>query len=249
MKIFASKISHILSTVIFSIMLVMLSCIYSFSTLQASETFVVSSPSLKMFFIYSTKSQLGSSAKSLAEYQMARNGAGYIWKNENYYYVISSAYENKNDAELVSAKLKSDGEENEIFEISLKSINFICPISSPEAKSTLGAGLNLFVSTYRSLFDISVCLDTKIYDETNAFLEINRTYAKADEVMKNFHIVFGECEEKQIKSLENAILDLNESIGFLAENQKINEKQTLISQIRYHYVQIIEIFNSFLTNF
>ena len=249
MKILNSKLTHIFSTILFAIMLVMLSFVFSFSTLQASETFSANSPSVKIYFVSSTKSQLESSAKTLAEYQMARNGAGYIWNIDNYFYVISSAYENKNDADLVSASLKNKGEENEVFELTLPSINFISPIASPEAKSTLSAGLNIFLSTYRSLFDISICLDTKIYDETNAFLEINKCYAKADEIMKNFHIVFGDREEKNIMSLENAILDLNENLALLAENQKVNEKQTLISQVRYKYVQTIEIFNNFVLNF
>ena len=156
MKKFNGRFLHVFSTISFPLILVMLSCIMSFSTIQASETFLSSSLDFEIYFLTSTKSQVENSAKALAEYQMARDGAGYILKQDNYFYVISSAYENKNDADLVSAKLKSDGEENEIIKKSFPSITLSSPIPSPEAKSTLTAALNIFLSSYRSLFDISI---------------------------------------------------------------------------------------------
>ena len=241
------KLIKAVTSICFIFLLCGLSFVLAFtSATNVSETALCNTPSFSIYFVSTAKSQLESEAISLGKDAMNKGGAGYVWKNGNYFYVISSAYENKNDALLVSNKLSNDNIENEIFEVNFETLSLTPPLNSPEAKSTFNTSINLFYSTFIDLFDISVSVDTNLYDETKAFIEINRIQSKADEVMKNFHLLFGEISSPVIDSLDDAITDENETLGLLADNQKLTEKQTLVSQIRYCYTKICEIYHNFL---
>lgn len=249
MKISKVKKFNII-TVICSVFLAFGLCfVFAFSSSTAvTETNLSSTPSFCLYCVSTAKSQLESEAVTLGKDNMKSGGGGYVWKKENYFYVISSAYENKNDAMLVSADLENNNVKNEVVEFQFDLINLSSPINSPEAKSTFNAAINMFISAYKDLFDISVCLDTNIYDETNAFLEINRIQAKADEIMKNFHLVFKDCSSAICDSLEKAIISTNEAISHLADNKKEFENQPLLSQIRYCYTKTCAVYADFLEN-
>lgn len=242
-----NKLIKVITSICFVFLLCGLSFVLAFSSAtNVSETSLYNTPSFTIYFVSTAKSQLESEALSLAKDAMNNDGGGYVWQKDNYYYVVSSAYENKNDAQLVSNSLTNENIDNEIFEIEFSSLNLSPPISSTETKNTFNAGVHLFYTTYKDLFDISVSLDTNLYDETKALIEINRVEAKADEIMKNFHLVFGEISQPLVDSLEEAIIDENETLGLLSSNQKLTEKQTLISQIRYSYTKICAIYHNFL---
>ena len=206
----------------------------------------MASPSFSIYFLATAKSQLESEASVLAKDEMASGNGGYVWQEENYFYVISSAYENKNDATLVSNNLKNEGIKNDVFEISFPSLSFPTTFEKSEEKSTFFTSINLFYSLYKQLFDISICLDTNLYSETQALLEINTLQAKADETMKNFSLLFTEQTSQIFCSLEEAIVDTNETIGMLAEKQTLSPKQNLLSLTRYSYTKILAIYHIFL---
>lgn len=219
---------------------------FSTSTTTA-ETQTCNVPSFSIYFVSTSKSQVENESRTIGKDIMKNGGAGYVWQKENYFYVISSAYENKNDADLVSTQLKNNKIENEVFEVKFDSVNLACPNNTPESKSMLTTALNSFHSTYQNLFDLSVSLDTNIITETSTQLEINSIHAKSDEIMKNFHIVYGDLKIEIINELENSLIDLNESLGLLAQQQKLDEKQTMLSLIRYCYIEICEIYFNFLS--
>jgi len=244
-----NKLIQVITAICFVFLLCGLSFVLAFSSsTNVNESSLSKTPSFTLYLVSTAKSQLESEATVLGKDAMNNDGGGYVWKNGNYYYVISSAYENENDARLVSNTLKNENIENEIFEISFETLNLTPPLDNAEAKSTFNVALNLFYSTYKELFDISISLHTNIYDETKAFIEINKVLAKADEVMKNFHLIFGKISQPLIDILEKALIDENETLGLLSENQKITEKQTLLSQIRYSYTKICAIYHNFLEN-
>ncbi len=203
-------------------------------------------PSFSIYFVSTAKSQLEAEASSLARDEMSNQNGGYVWHEGNYFYVISSAYENKNDATLVSTNLKNSGIKNEIFEITFPSISFPFSFKSSEEKSIFQAAINLFYSSYKHLFDISICLDTKLYDETKALIETNNLQAKADEIMKNFTLVFNEEKDAIFNHLDEAIIDTNETIGLLTEKQFLSSKQSFLSLTRYTYTKILAIYHNFL---
>lgn len=203
-------------------------------------------PPFSIYFVATAKSQLESEASSLAKDTMANGCGGYVWKNENYFYAISSAYENKNDATLMSNSLENKNIKNEIFCIDFPAKNVLTEFEKKEEKSLFLTATYSFYSSFKTLFDISVCLDTNLYDEEKAMLEISNLQRTIDEIMKNFDSIFGDCDLEILSHLNNATVDQSETIGQLSAKQFITEKQSLLSLIRYSYTKIIAIFHNFL---
>lgn len=234
----------VLSSFCFILILAMSVFVFAFSSATASEIVLSNSKSFSIYFVAVAKSQIESEACTLAKDKIADNNAGYVWKNENYFYVINSAYENKNDAELVGLNLSQNNIKNDIFKVDFLSISIDSPLSSKEATSILSASLDAFLSCYRSLFDISVSLDNKVYDYTKTMFEINRVNAQTDEIMKNYNLIFSEIEIPSLESLSLALSKLNETTSHLSQIGEENNE--LISQIRYSYCEILEIYYDFL---
>lgn len=241
-----SKLIKFISAISFVFILVLSVFSFAFTSSTINTESSTSSPSFSIYFVSTAKSQLESEASSLANDVISSGGGGYVWQNGNYFYVISSAYENKNDATLISNKLSNENISNEVFEVSFPSFSFPLEFEKSEEKNVFVAGINLFYSSFKDLFDVSISLDTSLYDETKALIEINRLQAKADEVMKNFNLIFQNTENKILTSLEDAIVDENETLGLLAEKQMLTEKQSLLSLIRYSYTKICAIYHNFL---
>lgn len=238
----------VFSSFCFILILSMSVFVFAFSSsIPASETIISNSKSFSIYFVAIAKSQLESEACMLAKDKILYNNAGYVWKNENYYYVINSAYENKNDAELVSLNLSQNKINNDVFRVDFSSISIDSPFSSKESTSILNTSLDVFLSCYRSLFDISVALDNNVYDYTKAMFEINRVNAQTDEIIKNYNLIFSEIKIPTIEALSLSLYKLNETTSCLSQIGEENSGN-LLSQIRYSYCEILEIYYDFLNN-
>ncbi len=224
--------------------------VFAFSSAQTTiETSSISSQNFTLYCISTAKSQLESEAVALSHDAMKTGNGGYVWQCGNYYYVISSAYENKNDATLVSTALSNSNTANEIIEIKFKEINSSpLDISNNDEKNTFNSSIKTFKTCYNELFDISVCIDTNIYDEKKALMEINNIQSKASEITKNFSLLFGKKETAFYQSLNSALIEANQTLENLSQNKKIFEKQTFLSLIRYTYTKICAIYYNFLKN-
>ena len=66
----------------------------------------VSSNEFDVYMLSLSKSQVENEAKSLACDYHKIGAGGFIWQNDGYYHIVSSAYLNKNDAELVQNSIK-----------------------------------------------------------------------------------------------------------------------------------------------
>lgn len=72
----------------------------SLTLIQAtSSAESVSSNEFEIYMLSLSKSQVESEAKSIAPDYRKIGAGGFIWENDEYYHVVSSAYVNKNDAE------------------------------------------------------------------------------------------------------------------------------------------------------
>lgn len=235
---------RVLSSFCFILILAMSVFVFAFSSATASEIVLSNSKSFSIYFVAVAKSQIESEACTLAKDKIADNSAGYVWKNENYFYVINSAYENKNDAELVGLNLSQNNIKNDIFRVNFSSISIDSPLSSKEATSILNSSLDAFLSCYRSLFDISVSLDNNVYDYTKTMFEINRINSQTDEIMKNYNLIFSEINTPPFETLSLSLSRLNEITSCLSQTSE--ESSELLSQIRYSYCEILEIYYNFL---
>lgn len=110
-------------------------------------------------------------AEATEEDVMQRGGAGYIYKKNEIYYVLASAYERENDAKLVKENLAASNNTCTIMKIEISAPDLSKTSSSSQAKSFLSA-LGEIKNSVLKLYDVSVALDTKAVDETKAKIQI-----------------------------------------------------------------------------
>ena len=113
----------------------------------------IKSNEFEIHFLALNKSTLSSSASSLAKDVQSLGGGGYVWKNGEYFYVVSSAYTNKNDAILVQNNLKASAIESEIFSVKFEGI-VINGTFTNEERIVLSKALSALYEYYKKLYDI-----------------------------------------------------------------------------------------------
>lgn len=208
----------------------------------------IKSPEFDIYFLSVNKSQLEASAKQLASDLQSQNGGGYVWKKDNYYYVITSAYANKNDAVLVQNDLKTNTNiESEIFSVHFNSISFDGSFDS-ESKKVLQKALNIFQSSFLTLFDIAISLDTEVYNEISSRLAVNSNHSTINSVVADFQTVFSGVENENIKNLENSLNKLQKISTNLCSGTTINKGQTYSSLIKYRYLEILDVYYQFISS-
>jgi len=162
------------------------------------------------------------------------NGAGYIFKQDETYFLISSIYENLRDAELVSKNLKNNGMNCEIINITLKKESLVGNFSNEE-KTVLQNCLNSARTAYKNLYDISISLDTGIYDKQKAKLECNNVFSNYVSTKTNFETLFN---IKDFDKINKKLVFENEVLSNLI-SENTNGFQTFSSLIKYSYCEIL----------
>ena len=200
----------------------------------------ISSVSYNIYFLSLNSSSIESQATELGKDQMINDFSGYIWKNEENFYCLASAYENENDAILVKKKLEKEGIYSEIFKISFPSVQLSSSYSAQE-RQTLFNALNSFHEIYCSLYDISISLDNKLNNETGASLAINSVLAKFENILNDYKILFSRSENNFINTISRYLFDMHESLSLLKEKIFITPTQTFSSLIKYRYCESLDL--------
>ncbi len=166
---------------------------------------------------YSTKNI----AQSNAEIIQKKNGAGFVYKSNGTYKVLASAYEKENDAKLVQENLLKEDIMSEIITITFNKIQ-LEKVSSISQEKEFVESLNIFKTVFLKLYDISVSLDTAVFDQTSAKIKIIETKANVEESLENLNkgtTAVDGIYYQIIKNKYNAIIDeLNELKNFEEEN-------------------------------
>ena len=200
-------------------------------------------PRSEIHLISLGKSQVESEAKSRAADFHSMGSGGYVWKIDNYYHIISSAYTNKNDANLVQNNISVNlSLESEIISLEFDEIVFNGNFDAESHRvisDYLGATSNL----YHSLFDIALSVETNVTSQVGAKLSVNSALNEFSTKMANFLTLFPNPAGQYQKLHKHcqAVAKIGQK---LAQNQTISEKQTYCSLIKYRYLEILnQLFN------
>jgi len=218
---------------------VCISCGYLISSaLVSTGLFTNSSEIVKesqtIYAISMSKSQIKEEANSTVANLQSQNGAGFIYKDGDYYYVLASLYENKNDAEHVKTNLLNNGVSCEILTIEKQSSKLSGNFTNNE-KTILGNCIKINSILFKQLFDVAVSLDTNIFTQTSAKLECNKIYSSLVSDKANFETLFKhkfEDLEKNLKRVESCLSNL------ISENFE-TQQQTFSSFIKLTYCKIL----------
>ena len=200
-------------------------------------------PSQEIHLLSLGKSQVESEARARAKDFMPLGSGGYVWKLDNYYHIISSAYTNKNDAQLVQSNISINlAFESEIITLKLNQVSINGSFDSEEYKvvsNYLGATNHL----YHSLFDIALSVETGVSSQVGAKLSVNSALNDFSTKMANFSTLFPN-PNKELLPLHKHCQNVFKIGQKLAQNQTICQQQTYCSLIKYRYLEILnELYN------
>lgn len=208
----------------------------------------VSSSAFELHFLTLSKSQVENEAKAHAPDYRTIGAGGLVWKQGEYYYVVSSAYANKNDADLVQSNLKQvQNIESEIVTVKFASITINGTFSSEE-KKIISKALGASLAYYNSIYDIAISLDTGVYNEISAKLAVNSAHNTLATTYADFYTLYGEPIEEPIKNISSLLKDITKTSQKLCTGEKISEGQTYSSILKYRYLEVLARYNSFLNS-
>lgn len=208
----------------------------TFPVSQSSQEVHINS--FELHFLAVNKSQNELSAKALANDYQSIGAGGFIWKNGDYFYVASSAYQNKNDALLVQTNLKNSQIESEILSLTFKDFSVNGTFDSEE-KKVLQKALTISYISYQNLYDIAISLDTGVYNETSAKLAVNAVHSAISMTLSDYQTLFSNEENEIFKNIDTTLKNIKKISTALCSGTKISEKQTYSSLIKYRYLEIL----------
>ncbi len=205
----------------------------------------VKSSGYKIYAISLNKAQTHAQASTQIQDIKLRGGAGYIYSNSGLYYCIASAYENQNDALNVQTNLQEKDISSEIIEITINEISIDTTFTGSEKNSLLEV-LSSFKNTFKTLYDLSISLDTGTKDVIQCKVDVQSHYNKVVKIKQDYENIF---KNKLTSEIFQTKLKLTEHLTIIESiiNLDLNEKVLLSSQIKECYLKIV-ILNKELAN-
>lgn len=190
-----------------------------------------------IYAVYLHQSSIKTSALEQSTGIKKIGGAGYVWENESLFYVITSAYIEENDAIKVKQNLNEGDYHAEILKINIAEI----PIGNAyttEELSALTSAINLFKNTYKSLYDVSISLDTFILSETQCRLEIAKIQSEISQKKSDFDALFNSKLTSELLQLKLSMNSLSTLIQQLIDYVETTS-QPFTSKMKFNYMEIL----------
>lgn len=181
------------------------------------------------------------SAREASDLFRSRGAGGYV-VNDGTYRVIAAIYNNKEDAKAIVEKLIADGLSGTIYEIKGAKVNF-------EQYGIIGNDIREAVeysaTLYDKLYDIGNSLDRQEITENQAKIEILTLYNETLTVKETFV-----SKTLNYTSNETVVKVRVELSAYTAILENLNDdkitRPSLLSDIRYSYIMIINSYCSLL---
>ncbi len=241
--------------IILILVLIFIACVIvanyiSIALLSAnSNSDEVSSNEIEYFMLSLSKSKVEKEAEATTQDYQKEGAGAFVWKYDDYYHVLSSAYLNKNDAQLKQISIKQDyGIDCEIFSVKFKRVKIDGNFSNEE-KKVLNKSLAICETFYSSIFDIAVSIDTNVYNDTTAKLSVNATINKINTIYANFDTLFPSPCPKPLETLQKLQERVVNTAKQLLNDERLSIEQTYSSSLKYRYLQVLSLFQEFCNEY
>lgn len=196
------------------------------------------------FVVYAVslyKTQTKAQAREMSEISMHKNGAGYIYQDDEAFYVFASCYENKADAEKVVSNLKENEVSSSIKDLQFNEILLKSKMTEQE-KTVLIKALSSFKNLYKKLYDLSVSIDTKLLTEIQAKVLLNDIISEQSKVQTNFETIFNSKLTSTLLEIKLSLSNISNILNNLADFSSLDIPYT--SQVKNTYFQVLFEYNS-----
>lgn len=152
-----------------------------------------------------------------------KGGAGYVYKQNNIFYVLASAYENENDCKKVQDQIKQNELNSKIIVIDIPQIVIDTNFSQTEKTSLVNA-LNAFKTVYKNVYDLSISLDTSVKNLPECKLEVYNLKSNIQQIYDNFGVNFNQKINNELLNIKIKLTSLINLVQNLINNDKIQDK-------------------------
>lgn len=198
-----------------------------------------------LHFLTLGKSQVENEAISHAPDYRTIGAGGVVWQKDDYYYIVSSAYANKNDAELVKSNLlQTQNIESEIISYTFDSITINGNFSA-EQKKIISKALSWAQSFYNSIYDIAISLDTGVYNEISAKLAVNSVHNTLATIYADFSTLYQPPLDEPLNNIYTLLKSSSQISQQLCTGQRVSEGQTYSSLLKYRYLEVLSLYDEF----
>lgn len=227
-------------------MLTVANILANFIMPASSDSEEICSPSFELYLISLTKSQIEKESTSHASDFQSMGAGGFIWEIDQYHHIISSAYLNKADAELVQGSIKlNQGIDTSLVQISFPSYCVYGNFSVDEGKA-LSNLLQAPINFYGSIYDIAISLDTNVSNEVGAKLNVNSALNDYSKAIADFNTLFSGTLENNLQEIYTMATKGYEIAQKLALGEKKNEEQNYSSLLKYRYLEMLNLYYNFV---
>lgn len=204
----------------------------------------IKSNGFQLYMLSLSKSKIKKESSSIAKDFQSIGAGGFIWKYEDYYHNISSAYSNKNDAILVQNSIKNNKNiDSEILTITFNPITLTGSFDNNENK-IISSSLNSFYTFYTNIYDIAISLDTSLYDEHYAHLEVNHTHNNLLTTITDFETYYKNNLVGNLKIIDKYLQQALSISKSLCDEKYINKTQTYSSLLKYKYLEMLSLYET-----
>lgn len=243
------KSKKIFLIVLFSLILVVCLIVANFFSIFLIKTesvnSSVSAPTFSINFLSLSKSQVKNEVLATSPDYQEIGAGGYVWQVDNYYYLFSSGYLNKNDAVLVQNSLSNENIKSEIIIIKFKDFSIHGNFTNDESK-VLSKALSIPLDFYKEAYDIAISLDTSVYNEISARMAVNTLHNNISATIDNFNLLFKDNKEENIISISKLLQKIKDISVNLCSGMLLNNNQTYSSLLKYRYIEVLNIYYNFL---
>ena len=182
------------------------------------------------------KTQTKAQAREMSEVAMRKNGAGYIFQDDEAFYVFASCYENKADAEKVVSNLKESEIASSIKELKFDEILVKSKMTEQE-KTVLVKALSSYKNLYKKLYDLSVSIDTKLLTEIQSKVLLNDIISEQNKIQTNFETIFNSKLTSTLLEIKLSLSNISNMLNNLADFSSLDIPYT--SQVKNTYFQVL----------
>lgn len=194
------------------------------------------SSSFTVYAISLYKTQTKAQAREMGEVTMRKNGAGYVFQDDEAFYVFASCYENKSDAEKVLQNLKEKEITSTIKELHFDEILLKSKMTDQE-KTVLIKALSSYKNLYKKLYDLSVSIDTNLLSEIQAKVLLNDIISEQSKVQTNFETLFNSKLTSTLLEVKLSLSNISNILTNLADFSSLEIPYT--SQVKNTYFQVL----------
>lgn len=199
-----------------------------------------------LYFVNMDKFKNYNEAENMAELVALQGASGFIWQMNDDYVIVGNVYFTKEQANFVLENLKKTNPDVFVSEVNFKGVKLNLENYTKEQKHVVKNALNNIDKVIKSLYEITIKLETKEITPTTASSKVNDMKAQSVIIGNALDVLNSVSVNESVIKIKNSYILLCESLNELV--LKLISSQSYQSISKHTYVQVIKLKYDLLQN-